>query len=502
MAAILETRNLTKAFGSFEAVSRATVSFEVGRIHAVLGENGAGKSTLLKMLFGLYQPTAGEILLDGQPIRFKNSMEAIQRGLGMVQQHFSLVETLSAIDNIMLGAEVMGAAGSVNRKAAIDRIEKLLPGPQLAVPWDAKVSELGVGFRQRVEILKLLFREARVLFLDEPTAVLTPQEVQEFFAILNALKRAGRTIVLITHKIGEVFQLCDTYTVLRNGRVTARGEVASATPETLVESMIGRKLQPLEEARRPRGPRAVLYARGVREQGSHRGRLKDIDIDVYSGEVVGIAGIEGSGQSALVDAIMGLRRIEGELTILEKPVRLGQTAEIRKRGIALVPEDRNSQGLWRDENCHWNMIIGLEDRFVSRGIFDEARIRAETAKWAKTFDVRAASLDSASSSLSGGNQQKLIFSREVTGRKPKLLICHQPTRGVDLGAIELIHTRILELREEGLGVLVISSELEELMSLCDRIYVFFDGVVRAEFARSAFDRLKIGAAMTGVSDAL
>lgn len=500
MAALLETRQLRKTFGSRVAVSGVSLEFEAGRVHAVLGENGAGKSTLMKMLFGLHRPTSGMIILDGKEVEWNSSMDAIRHGLGMVQQHFSLVESLSAIDNIMLGAETV-SFGRLDRKQAIKKIESLLPGPQLAVPWETKAAELSVGYRQRIEILKLLFREARVLFLDEPTAVLTPQEVHDFFGVLEALKKGGRTIVLITHKIGEVFQICDTYTVLRNGAVTARGLVNDSTPDALVESMIGRKLSPLGPTRNPRGATNVLYARDVRERGSRRGRLKKIDVDVRAGEIVGIAGVEGSGQSALVDAIMGLRKVDGELSVLGKAVRFGETAELRKRGVALVPEDRDLQGLWREESCHANMIIGLEQRFLRAGVFEDGRIRKETSGWAKVFDVRAASLSDAAGSLSGGNQQKLIFAREVAGRVPKLLVCHQPTRGVDLGAIELIHSRILKLRDEGLGVLLISSELDELMALSDRVYVLLEGVVQAEFTRDEFDRLKIGSAMTGVADA-
>ncbi|MCM2283002.1 MAG: ABC transporter ATP-binding protein [Bdellovibrionaceae bacterium] len=500
MKALLETRELTKAFGPCVAVSNVSATFAPGRIHAILGENGAGKSTLLKLLFGLYQPTSGEIFLDGQRVRWKSPMDAIRNGLGMVQQHFTLVETLSAIDNIMLGAEVSGRAGHLDRAAAIAHIEKLLPGPQLAVPWEAKVSELSVGFRQRIEILKLLFREARILFLDEPTAVLAPQEIHDFFEVLRALKAAGRTIVLISHKIGDVFQLCDTYTILRGGRLIAQGEIAETTPDQIVESMIGRQLVPLGAERQPRGEEVMLYARDVQEEGEHRGRLKGINLDVHAGEIVGVAGVEGSGQSTFVEAIMGLRRVRGELTLLKAPVRLGATADVRRRGVALVPEDRLAQALWAEESCYANMTIGLEDRFVRHGVFNEAKVEEETSQWANSYDVRAASLSVAAGSLSGGNQQKLIFAREVAGRRPKFLICHQPTRGVDLGAVELIHSRLLALRDRGLGVLVISSELDELMALCDRIFVFFEGRVQAEFARAEFDRLKIGAAMTGVND--
>ncbi len=498
---ILETRDLCKSFGTFQAVSQVSLQFAAGQIHAVLGENGAGKSTLMKLLFGLHHPTSGEIFFHGEKVEWHSPMEAIGRGLGMVQQHFSLVETLSAIDNIMLGAETCGGWGRLNRQAAIAHIEKLLLGPQLAVPWLASVGELSVGMRQRVEILKLLFREAQILFLDEPTAVLTPQEVQEFFVVLRALKKSGRTIVVITHKLHEVFEICDTYSVLRQGRLVATGLIATAERSAIVESMIGRQSIPLSEHRQPCRQDVVLRTTNVHEAGMQRGRLQGIEFQVRAGEICGIAGVTGSGQSALVDALMGLRSVAGEIEVLGSAVLSGQTKKIRERGVGLVPEDRHHEGLWTDETCFHNMVIGFEDRFSSSGLMNEAEICAETGVWAKSFDVRAPSLQMSVGSLSGGNQQKIIFAREVSGRRPRLLICHEPTRGVDLGAIEQIHRRLLELRESGIGILLISSELDELISLSDRIIVMFEGRIVSEFTRGSYDRMQIGAAMTGASRA-
>jgi simple sugar transport system ATP-binding protein len=500
MSARLETRNLVKRFGSCVAVSGASVSFEPSLIHAVLGENGAGKSTLMKLLFGLHKPTSGEILLDGESVSWRSSMDAISHGLGMVQQHFMLVDTLSAIDNIMLGAEVAHLGGRLDRMNAVARLTKLLPSAHLAVPWDVPVGELTVGQRQRVEILKLLFRESKILFLDEPTAVLTPSEIDEFFEVLRKLKASGRTIVLITHKINEVMQVCDTYTVLRQGTVVARGEVKSSSVDKIVEAMIGRVIPEIDQERTPPLAELALECESLREASPSRGSLRHVSLRVNRGEVVGIAGVEGSGQSHFVEAVMGLRQFEGVVKIMGRELAPLQTSIVRDLGTALVPEDRHHQGLWLEESCANNMIIGLEDRFLEHNVFNSDKIESETGEWAKGFDVRATSLRAPVGSLSGGNQQKVIFAREVAGRAPRFLICHQPTRGVDLGAIDLIHRRLLELRNQGLGVLVLSSELDELLKLCDRIYVFFEGRVAKEFPRASFDRLRIGSAMTGVAD--
>ena len=493
----LETRGLTKKFGSFTAVNGISLGFKSGQIHAIVGENGAGKSTFLKLLFGLLEPTAGEILIDGKPVNFRSSLDAIRSGLGMVQQHFTLVDKLSAIDNIILGAETTNGAGVLKRAEAIERLEGLLPSASLRVPWETPVRELTVGQRQRVEILKLLFRESRVLFLDEPTAVLAPQEISELFEVLRALRAQGRTIVLITHKMGEVLDLCDTYSVFRHGQLVKSGDVASASSEMIVEAMIGRALPQRSISRLPARDHLVLEAKDVGEDGDHRGRLNDISLSVRAGEIVGIAGVEGSGQGSFVEAALGLRRHTGDLNVLGLPVKNGETAEVRARGVGLVPEDRHQQALWMDETCKLNYVVGLEHEFVRTGLLDQNAIDTKSAAWSKSYDVRASSLETPVSALSGGNQQKLIFAREVEGRKPKLLICHQPTRGVDLAAIDLIYQKLETLRNEGLGILVLSSELDELMDVCDRLYVFFDGRITGEFERATFDRLKIGHAMTG-----
>jgi ABC-type uncharacterized transport system ATPase subunit len=499
MSMRLETRALSKNFGTLAAVSGVSFSLEPGLIHAVLGENGAGKSTLMKLLFGLETPTSGEILLDGEVIHWRSSMDAISHGLGMVQQHFSLVDTLSAIDNIMLGAEVCSSTGHLDRKGAIAKIEKLLPSQSLAVPWETKVGDLKVGQKQRVEILKLLFREAKILFLDEPTAVLTPAEIEDLFSVLRELRNQGRTVVLITHKIKEVLEVCDTFTVIRSGHYIASGRVSDTTSDTIVEHMIGRRLPEFAVGRKERLHTKVLEVVEIHEVSRERGSLKGISLEVHAGEILGVAGVEGSGQGNLVEAVFGLRDFRGALRVLGQTIEPFQAPIVRALGAGLVPEDRLQQGLWLEESCFMNMVIGLEDKFLTNHIFDFRELETATSSWAREYDVRSASLHASVGSLSGGNQQKVLFAREVTGRKPKLLVCHQPTRGVDLGAIDLIHRKLMELRNQGLGILMLSSELDELIKLCDRIVVLFEGRVAAEFNRAQFDRLRIGAAMTGAS---
>ncbi len=495
MSLHLETRDLTKNFGAFKAVDGVSLSFAPGKIHAVLGENGAGKSTLMKLLFGLHSPTRGQVLINKKPVRWASSMDAIRLGLGMVQQHFSLVPTLSAIDNIILGAEIE-KNGRLNRTAAIQKLESLVINEALRVPWHTPVSELSVGQKQRVEILKVLFREAQFIILDEPTAVLTPQEIEEFFSVLKLFRDQGRTVVVITHKIGEVFKICDTYSILRQGRLTASGLVQEATPETLVEAMIGRKVLPASVERVPHQEQTLVCVEEVQDLSLLRGSVRNLSLNVFAGEIVGIAGVEGSGQTNLVEMLTGLRAFKGKISVLQKDVKATETKSLRECGLGWIPEDRLLQGLWIEESCSNNMVIGIEDRFSKFGVLDFAKIEHETKPWADEFVVKASSLKNNAGSLSGGNQQKLIFAREVSGRRPKFLICHQPTRGIDLGAIEIIHNRLLALRNQGMGILLISSELDELMTLADRILVFFEGEISAEFTRAQFDRFAIGRAMT------
>ena len=495
---LLEARNLTKVFGALRANDDVHLRVKKGSIHGIVGENGAGKSTLLKMLFGIYHPTSGEIRFMGQVVQWKNPRTAIENGIGMVQQHFSLVESLSALDNIILGHEpTQGPLGYLNREEAREKLEKLIPSPHLRVPWEAKVEELSVGFRQRIEILKLLYRSCDVLILDEPTAVLTPQEIDDLFEVLRQLRAQGKTILIITHKLREIFSLCDEVTVMRSGRTVGHDEIKNLNQEKLIEWMVGRHIQAPRRSGLPSERKALISAKSVRETEVCRGQLKGIDLEVGAGEIVGIAGVEGSGQKHFLECLLGLRKYQGVISILGLNPAVHGTSKIRESGVGLIPEERMGEGLWGTESILSNLVVGLEEQFLKFGFFQARSIQDKGLQWTKEFDLRAQSLEMSSKFLSGGNQQKVIFAREVAGRKPRLLICFQPTRGVDIGAIELIHNRIVDLRNQGVGVLVISSELDELIALSDRMYVFFDGTTQRCFARSEFEPRAIGSAMTG-----
>jgi len=495
MSIIFETRQLTKEFGPLTAVNQVNFKVTEGSIHAIIGENGAGKSTLMKLIFGLYSPTRGELIYKNQNVLWNSPVEAIQSGIGMVHQHFSLIPTSSAIDNIVLGFEPLSGFGRVDRKKAIAEIEKLLPSESLRVPWLKTIEELSIGERQRVEILKVLYRKARFLILDEPTAVLTPQESEDLYKVLKDLKKSGHTILIISHKIHELLPLADEYTVLKGGKVTGTGKIADVNQEKLVHMMIGRNLAPKISTRPTRKEELRLKAENIKDHEMRR--LKGVSLNVYSGEVVGIAGVEGSGQKEFINSIIGLHAFEGDLYVLGKKVLSSQIHKHKE--IGFIPEDRLHNALWAQESCYHNLIVGIEESFSTYGILKEDKIRESTSPWSHSLDVRAQSLEQPAGSLSGGNQQKLVFAREVLGKKPPLLICHQPTRGVDLGAIEKIHQLILEKRNEGTGVLVVSSDLDELMDISDRIYVFYSGTITAELQRSEFEKFLLGEHMAGAN---
>ena len=509
-APVVEFLKLGKAIGACRAVDDVSASFEPQKIHAILGENGAGKSTLMKLLFGLISPTEGRLKVEGIERSWGSPADAIAAGLGMVQQHFTLVDSLSVIDNVMLGYESVSFGGILDRDRAIQEIENALPSKALSLDWNRLVGDLAVGEKQKVEILKLIARKSRILVLDEPTAVLSPQEIEGLFAILKDLRNQGRTIFVITHKLGEVFDHCDTWFVLRGGKSISAGEVRSTKVEDVVKAMVGSAVQPL--AARSEAKLGVAVLNFAKVSGVESANpIRDLSFEIRAGEILGIAGIDGSGQAEIVASLLGIKKFAGSITVLgtampnsvTASVAARSLAKLRSSGLAVVSEDRHEQGLWLEESPNVNAVIGFERQngLVKRGLIRKSKWRETAREWMKSFDVRFLSESTSVARLSGGNQQKLVFARELLSRSPKLIVVHQPTRGVDFNAIRLIHERIIAARDAGVAVLVISSELDELMALSDRILVICAGRETGAFRRSftgpAFNREMIGRAMTG-----
>jgi simple sugar transport system ATP-binding protein len=479
----------------------------------------------MKMLYGACRPDAGEIRIDGEPRRWRSASDAIRCGIGMVHQHFMLGDPYDSLENIWLGAEihrelpgwVPGFLKPVNRRAALAKLDALSKKYGLNVDWGAQVGSLPIGIRQRIEILKLLYRDARILILDEPTAVLTPQETQELFENLRRLRDEGKTILIITHKLKEVLALSDQVTVFRQGRVVGSLETSKTSIEELATLMVGRKVESAvaeDASSAPGNP--VLEIRNLSLQLEKAARLESIGFEVRAGEVVGIAGVEGNGQAELLEALLHPRgfakRLTGHVRYLgrdwQRDGKFLSTSEIRGdslnsvgTAIGLIPPDRHRQGLLLDRSVRENFLLGLQrsPAFSKRGILDEAALDRTVLKAMEEFDVRPRGLEALSiavSAFSGGNQQKLIIAREFE-RKPGLLIAAQPTRGVDIGAIEFIHRKILEARAGGVGVLLVSSELDEILALSDRILVMFKGRIAGAFVRGQVDEKQLGVCMGG-----
>ena len=485
MTGAIELERIDKSFGSVHAVRGVSLVIEKGAITGIIGENGAGKSTLMSILYGLYHADAGIIRVDGQPVRMESPHDAIAHGIGMVHQHFMLIDSFTVLENVVLGSEG-GPLLAKGIAAARAELERLSRDYGLTVDPDALVAELSVGEQQRVEILKVLFRGARILILDEPSAVLTPQETDQLFRILATLKARGVTIVLITHKLREIMAATDHVYVMRQGQMVADRRTAETSPEELAELMVGRKvLMQLDKAPRQLG--AVLLQaehltlvddRGVR-------LLDDIGLALRAGEIVGIAGVSGNGQTELLQVLSGIRApTGGRLTVRGRtidPRHPTDPAEMRDLGVAHVPEDRLRQGMVAAFEAAETSILGYQELepFCHHYLMDGPAVGAHCAALMERFDVRPRSPGLRSSSFSGGNQQKLVLAREMA-REPKVLLVGQPTRGVDIGAIEFIHRELLKSRDAGCAVLVVSVELEEILSLADRILVMFAGRIVGE----------------------
>jgi simple sugar transport system ATP-binding protein len=503
-APAIELKGISKAFGPVQANKDISIRVAPGTIHGIIGENGAGKSTLMSILYGFYKADKGEVWINGTRTEIPDSQAAIAAGIGMVFQHFKLVENFTVLENIVLGAEDSGLLMPSLRRARKE-LKALEEEYELFVDPDARIDEIGVGAQQRVEILKALYRKAEILILDEPTGVLTPSEADQLFRILDRLRAEGKTIILITHKLREIMEYTDTVSVMRRGQMTATVKTAETSPEHLAELMVGRKVL-LRVDKVPATPGApVLEVEGLRVVDSAGvERLKGIDLTVRAGEIVGIAGVAGNGQSELLEVLGGMREGTGTLKLHGQPLPLsGHGADGRARRAAHVghvPEDRQREGLIMDFHAWENVAFGYHrDPAYQNGLMmNNAALRADTEAKMEKFDVRPPDPWLAAKNFSGGNQQKIVVAREIE-RNPDLLLVGQPTRGVDIGAIEFIHKQIVALRDQGKAILLVSVELEEILSLSDRVAVMFDGMIMGERPADQTNEKELGLMMAGVA---
>ncbi|MEZ5887644.1 MAG: ABC transporter ATP-binding protein [Paracoccaceae bacterium] len=504
-APAIELRGISKAFGPVQANKDISIVVSKGTIHGIIGENGAGKSTLMSILYGFYKADAGEILIDGRLTAIPDSQAAIRAGIGMVFQHFKLVQNFTVLENVVLGVEdgpLLNTSLAKARKVLTDLAHEY----ELDVDPDALIEDLSVGHQQRVEILKALYRQADILILDEPTGVLTPSEADHLFRILKGLKEQGKTIIVITHKLREIIENTDNVSVMRRGTMVGHVTTAETSPEELAELMVGRKVL-LEVEKGPATPgEVVLKVENLRVVDEAKvERLKGVSFEIRKGEILGIAGVAGNGQSELLAALGGIQKATGKVTLKGADLPLsGPGADGRSRreaGLGHIPEDRQMLGLIMDFAAWENVAFGYHNapQYQKNALLmDNEAIRADTERKMQTFDVRPPIASLPAKSFSGGNQQKIVVAREIES-DPDVLLVGQPTRGVDIGAIEFIHKRIIELRDAGKAILLVSVELDEIMSLSDRIAVMFDGHIMGEKLPDETDERELGLLMAGVS---
>ncbi len=496
---MLELKNIRKAFGDCVANDDVSLTVHKGTIHAIVGENGAGKSTAMKIVYGFYTPDGGEISLNGTAVTIRNPHDAIALGIGMVHQHFMLVDTMTVAENIILGAET-GSAASLDLEKANGDIQALSDELKLGVNPRAYIEDLSVGQQQRVELLKALYRNADTLILDEPTAVLSPQEVEEFFAILRRMKEQGKTIIIITHKLDEVLAISDEVTVMRDGKTVGHVKTAETSAKDLARMIVGRDVLLRVEKADASPTATVLEVKDLRVVGKHGISLNGVSFSVRAGEIVGVAGIEGNGQTELIEALAGLAKPTGGSVEFDGTnVTMCSARELKELGIAHIPEDRQKRGLLLNSELTENSILGVHYRppiTAASGLMSAAAIDKRCDEIIENFDVRPGDSTQPAKSLSGGNQQKLIIGREF-GLNPKLLLVSQPTRGVDIGAIEFIHKKLIGLRDAGSAVLLVSAELEEVTALADRMLIIREGKIVGEVDPKTTSTEDIGLLMIG-----
>ena len=497
----IEMRNITKQFPGVRANDHVNLTVAKGSIHAIIGENGAGKSTLMNILYGLHRPDEGEIFLNGQKVSIHNPRQAMQLGIGMVHQHFMLVPSFTIAENIVLGLEPQRGL-SFDRKRAVDVIRELSQQYGLEVDPVVKVEDTTVGIQQRVEILKTLYRGAEILILDEPTAILTPQEVKDLFKTVRFLTESGKTITFISHKLQEVLEIADNITVMHRGKVVGNLPAKNATEKQLASLMVGREVLFEVEKQESNIGEQLLEVQELHVLDKRAlVAVNGVSFTVHRGEILGIAGVEGNGQSELVEAITGIRPVlSGKILLKGKPIQNCPVLERRRQGIAHIPEDRLNVGLNLKGSITENLIAGKHNQRPYRSMFlksNKRQIHAYAQKLIERFDIRTPDADSAASTLSGGNMQKIVVAREFSFDAPCLVIS-QPTRGLDVGAIESIHQMILDQCASGVGVLLVSAELDEIYKLSDRILVIYEGEIVGEFDPKQITKEEIGLYMTGV----
>lgn len=498
-APVVELKQITKRFPGVVANDSISLTLRKGEIHALLGENGAGKSTLMNILFGLYQPDEGSIEMNGQPVTIDNPNKAIKLGIGMVHQHFKLVHPFTVTENIILGMEPKKGL-KIDYKSASAQVAKLSEQYGLQVDPNAKIQDISVGMQQRVEIMKILFRGADILIFDEPTAVLTPQEIEELMAIMRRLVKEGKSIIVITHKLKEIMEISDRVTIIRRGKVIDTVETAQTNPQELAEKMVGRGVSFKVDKAEPQIGQPVLQLNDLKAKDKHGIHvLNGLNLEVRSGEIVGIAGVDGNGQSELIEAITGLRKIEsGSIRLSGKDITNLPARKIIESGLSHIPEDRHKHGLVLDFSISENMVLETyyQAPYSRGGLLNQRAIDEHAKQLVEAFDVRTPSVETTARSLSGGNQQKAIIAREID-KNPDLLIAAQPTRGLDVGAIEFVHKQLIEQRDLGKAVLLISFELDEIMNVSDRIAVIYEGRIVGEVLPRETNDQELGLMMAG-----